>query len=126
MPSRACSSVDLMVAVSCGLTLQICLIIVCTTFVLLMLTHKNEDPDEEAHNELSHLDLHFKLAWTKSRKSYCTTPGVGVGVSVGGGGGFGVSKKVSVKVFYVMGKALSGELSCPCDMSCFFFLHSSN
>ena len=27
MPSRASSSVDLMVAVSCGLTLQICLII---------------------------------------------------------------------------------------------------
>ena len=25
----------------------------------------------------------FMLAWTKSRKSYCTTPGVGVGVSVG-------------------------------------------
>ena len=24
-----------------------------------------------------------------------------------------------VKVFYVMGKALSGELSCPCDRSCF-------
>ena len=24
-----------------------------------------------------------------------------------------------VKVFYVMGKALSGELPCPCDRSCF-------
>ena len=23
-----------------------------------------------------------------------------------------------VKVFYVVGKALSGELSCPCDRSC--------
>ena len=23
-----------------------------------------------------------------------------------------------VKVFYVMGKALTGELSCPCDRSC--------
>ena len=23
-----------------------------------------------------------------------------------------------MKVFYVMGKALSGELSCPCDRSC--------
>ena len=23
-----------------------------------------------------------------------------------------------LKVFYVMGKALSGELSCPCDRSC--------
>ena len=30
----------------------------------------------------------------------------------------GVSKKFSLKVFYVMGKALSGELSCPCDKSC--------
>ena len=27
--------------------------------------------------------------------------------------------KIYVKVFYVMGKALSGELSCPCDRSCF-------
>ena len=50
----------------------------------------------------------------KSRKSYCTTPDVAVGV----GGGVGVSKKFNVKVFYVMGKALSGELSCPCDRSC--------
>ena len=24
-----------------------------------------------------------------------------------------------VKVFYLIGKALTGELSCPCDMSCF-------
>ena len=24
-----------------------------------------------------------------------------------------------VKVFYLMGKALSGELSCPCDRSCY-------
>ena len=47
----------------------------------------------------------------KSRKSFCTTPGVGVGV--------GISKKFNVKVFYVMGKALSGELSCACDRSCF-------
>ena len=52
----------------------------------------------------------FKLAWTKARKSCCTTRGVGVGVRV--------SKKFNVKVFYVMGKALSGELSCPCDRSC--------
>ena len=41
------------------------------------------------------------------------TPGVGVG------GGVGVSKKFNVKVFYVMGKVLSGELSCPCDRSCY-------
>ena len=51
--------------------------------------------------------IHF-YPRTKSRKSNCTTPGVGVGVS----------KKFNVKVFYVMGKALSGELSCPCDRSC--------
>ena len=25
-----------------------------------------------------------------------------------------------MNVFYVMGKALSGELSCPCDRSCFY------
>ena len=25
----------------------------------------------------------------------------------------------NVKVFYVMGKALSGELSCPCERSCY-------
>ena len=30
----------------------------------------------------------------------------------------GISKKFNVKVFYVMGKELSGELSCPCDRSC--------
>ena len=28
----------------------------------------------------------------------------------------------NVKVFYVMGKALSGELSCPCDRSCYLEL----
>ena len=27
-----------------------------------------------------------------------------------------------VKVFYVMGKELSGELFCPCDRSCFIVL----
>ena len=49
----------------------------------------------------------------KSRKSYCTIPGVGVGVGVGvgAGGGVSVSKKFNVKIFYVIGKALSGELS---------------
>ena len=26
-----------------------------------------------------------------------------------------------VKVFYVMGKVLSGKLSCPCDRSCLYF-----
>ena len=32
--------------------------------------------------------------------------------------------KFYVKVFYVMGKALSGELSCPCDRSCLYLLCS--
>ena len=59
---------------------------------------------------LLHRETTFKLAWTKSRKSYYTTPGV----SVGGG----VSTSFYFKVFYVMGKALSGELSCPFDRSC--------
>ena len=63
--------------------------------------------------------LIFELAWTKSRKSYCTTPGVGVGVGISKK--FNLSKKFNNKVFYVMGKALSGELSCPCDRSCFLF-----
>ena len=49
----------------------------------------------------------------KSRKSYYTTPGVG------GGDSGDASKTFNVKVFYVMGKALSGELSCPCDRSCY-------
>ena len=63
------------------------------------------------------LRMPFQLAWTKSRKSCCTTPGISVG------GRVGVSKmlKFFVKVFYVMGKALSGELSCPCDRPCFYF-----
>ena len=42
-------------------------------------------------------------------------PGICVGVGVG------VSKKFNVKIFYVMGKALSGELSCPCARSCYTF-----
>ena len=28
--------------------------------------------------------------------------------------------KFYVEVYYVMGKASSGELSCPCDRSCFY------
>ena len=48
------------------------------------------------------------------QEEYCATPSVGIGV-----GGGGVSKKFNIKVFYVMGKVLSGELSCPCDRSCF-------
>ena len=61
------------------------------------------------------MPLRFWLAWTKSRKSYCTTPSVGISVGVGVGV---VSKKFNVKVFYVMGKALSDEQSYPCDRSC--------
>ena len=30
-----------------------------------------------------------------------------------------LTKSLTLKFFYVMGKALSGELSCPCDRSCF-------
>ena len=51
-------------------------------------------------------------------------PGIGVGVGVGGGGV--VSKKFDVKVFYVMSKALSGKLSCPCDRSCYVFRRPQN
>ena len=36
----------------------------------------------------------FKLAWTKSRKRYCTTPGIGVGVG-SSGSGVGVSKMLN-------------------------------
>ena len=42
----------------------------------------------------------------------------GVGVDIGVGGSIGVSKNFSVKLIYVMGKAMSGELSCPYDRSC--------
>ena len=62
----------------------------------------------------------------KSRKGYCTTPGVGVSIGGGIGGGVGVSKKFNVKVFYVMGKVLSGKLSCPCDRSCYAVSHVRN
>ena len=29
-----------------------------------------------------------------------------------------LAKSLMLKLFHVMGKALSGELSCPCDRSC--------
>ena len=32
-----------------------------------------------------------------------------------------LAKSLTLKFFYVMGKALSGELSCPCDRSCYSF-----
>ena len=47
------------------------------------------------------------------------SPGRAIVPTPGVGGGSGVSKKFNVEVFYGMGKALSGELSCPCDRSCF-------
>ena len=31
-----------------------------------------------------------------------------------------LAKSLMLKFFYVLGKALSGELSCPCDRSCFY------
>ena len=34
-----------------------------------------------------------------------------------------LAKNFNVKVFYVMGKALLGELSCPCDSSCYTYKH---
>ena len=37
-----------------------------------------------------------------------------------------LAKSLTLKFFYVMGKALLGELSCPCDRSCFVFLISEN
>ena len=41
------------------------------------------------------------------RTSYCSTPGVGVG------GGVRVDKMLDLRLsFYVLGRALSGELSC--------------
>ena len=43
--------------------------------------------------------------------SYCITPNVGVGVSVGFGIGVSKTLKFYAKVFYVMGRELSGELS---------------
>ena len=42
------------------------------------------------------------------KKTYCTTPGVGTGFACGMDKMF----KFYVKFFKVMGKALSGELSC--------------
>ena len=62
------------------------------------------------------------------RKCCCTTPrigiggSVGVGISVGSGSAVGVDNmlKVYLTFFYVMGKALSGELSCMWTDLCFF------
>ena len=32
-----------------------------------------------------------------------------------------LAKTLTLKFFYVMGKVLSGKLSCPCDRSCLLF-----
>ena len=50
--------------------------------------------------------MYRKSTCTNVLKSYCTTSGIG--------GSIGISKmlKLYVKVPYVMGKGLSGELSC--------------
>ena len=84
------------------------------------------DPDEAAHDELPHLDLQCLLIqlfsahldkMDKVQEELLYYPCVGVGVAAVSA----LAKCLSfyVKVFYLMGKALSGELSCPCDRSCF-------
>ena len=55
-----------------------------------------------------HRSFIFSLPGRSPGRAVILPPGVG-----------GISKKFNVKVFYVMGKALSGELSCPCDRSCY-------
>ena len=52
----------------------------------------------------------FYLVWTKSRKSSIALPPATAWQTV---------KVFTLKFFYVMGKVLSGELSCPCERSCF-------
>ena len=54
--------------------------------------------------ELQYLAHLYKLY----RKSYCTIPGVGIGSLVC----MDKMLKFYVKSFYLMGKVLSGELSC--------------
>ena len=39
--------------------------------------------------------------------------------SASGLAGAALAKRLTLKFFYMMGKALSGELSCPCDRSCY-------
>ena len=59
----------------------------------------------------------FNMPVQMYKKSCCTIPRVGIGV---GGTGFGVGSsgggskmlKFYIKIFYVMGEALSDELSC--------------
>ena len=62
--------------------------------------------------------MQFLACLDEAQEELLYYPGIGVGV--------GVSKKFNVKVFYVMGKALSGKLSCPCDMFCFSKQHKGS
>ena len=52
----------------------------------------------------------------KSRKSYCTTPALALASVLALAAA--AAKSLTFMFFYVMGKALSGEVSCPCDRSC--------
>ena len=66
-------------------------------------------------------ESHYKLAWTESRKSYCTTPGVGVGI--GDGSCVGVTKMLKFLhlSFLCDGQGAVRRATCPCDRSCFSF-----
>ena len=61
---------------------------------------------ERMQDSVYHRTL-FSLPVQIYRKSDCITPSIG-----GGGGGVDKMLKFDVKVFKVMSKALSGELSC--------------
>ena len=74
--------------------------------------------DAEDLSSTSTLTVNVKKGTSEFQIRKSTTPDVSVCVCVGGGGGVSKMLKFYVKVFYVMGKVLSGELSCPCDRSC--------
>ena len=46
------------------------------------------------------------------------SPGRAIVLPSASAAGSALAKSLMLKFFYVMGKALSGELSCPCDRSC--------
>ena len=77
--------------------------VICLQFELNRVTHSGD------------IFLPFLACLDKVQEELLYYPGVGVG------GGVSKMLKFYVKVFYVMGKALSGELSCPCDRPCCFF-----
>ena len=60
----------------------------------------------------AHGSVQFLACLDEVQEELLYYPGVGVG------GGVSKMLKLYIKVFYVMGKALSGKLSCPCDRSC--------